>query len=182
MNDCACSTSGDSAVREEVCGLNIWTEQLKGLQLTVLERWIGRRDGAVTPNDLPEKADELSRWFEICATDPERLDYLVLAYETPVGLAGLRWHGKQEGTAELYLLFGEVNYNLLRTATYAALKMLDRAFLDLGFFCVTIRIKLSHDWFLDTLKQMGFSCTGKRDGFIHCSVEKNEYLHRKYLF
>ncbi len=162
--------------------MNIWTEKLEKSHLPELRRWHGRRDGALTPNDLPEDAERLPQWFEAGRTEAGRLDCLVLAYETPVGLAGLRQCGAEPGTAELSLLLGEVNYNLLRTATYAALRMLDRAFLDLGFERAVARVDARHAWFADTLEQMGFSREAERDGLILLRAEKSAFLSRKYLF
>ena len=162
--------------------MNIWTERLEQTHLPILERWIGREEGALTPNDLPGNGDELQQWFERCTSDPERNDFLILAYETPVGLAGLRKHFGQEKTAELYLLLCEVNYNLLRTATYAALPMLDCAFRDCGSDRVIIRLREQHAWFVEALKRMGFSRVGEGDGLIMLAVERKEFLQRKYLF
>ena len=162
--------------------MDIWTERLERRHLPVLENWIGRTDGALTPNDLPPEANGLVPWFEACSADPERLDCLALVYETPVGVTGLRRYSKQEGAAELYLLLGEVNYNPLRTATYVTLRMLDRAFLDLGFSRVTVRVHAQHTWFPDVLEQMGFSRAAEGSNVISLGVEKAAFLYRKYLF
>ena len=62
--------------------------------------------------DLSEEAHELESWFDMCAAEPGRLDCLALVYETPVGVAGLRRRHGQKDTLELYLLLGEVGYNL----------------------------------------------------------------------
>ena len=163
--------------------MNIWTEQLQRRHLPLLECWIGRVEGAVTPNDLPREASKLTEWFERCMAEPGRLDCLALIYETPVGITGLRQYDDgQRETATLYLMLGEVNYNPLRTATYITLRMLDRAFLDIGLECVTIRVCIRHAWYLNTLEQMGFSRTSEQDGLIYLSVEKKTFLGRKYLF
>ncbi len=161
--------------------MDIWTERLERRHLPVLENWIGRTDGALTPNDLPPEANGLVPWFEACSADPERLDFLALVYETPVGVTGLRRYS-QEGAAELYLLLGEVNYNPLRTATYVTLRMLDRAFLELGFRCVTVRVRAQHSWYIEVLEQMGFTRTAENSEAISLAVEKEVLLNRKYLF
>ena len=162
--------------------MNIGTERLQPAHLPILEHWIGRAEGRVTPGDFPQKKDDLTEWFDMCTQDPGRKDYLILAYETPVGLAGLRKRSEKEKTAELYLLLGERNYNLLRTATYAVLPMLDRAFLDLGFDRAVVRVYQNQRWFLTPLEQMGFTQMGEENGLITLSVEKKEFLQRKYLF
>ena len=162
--------------------MNIWTESLEKAHMPILERWIGREEGALTPNDLPKNSDELPQWFERCTSDPGRNDFLILAYETPVGLAGLQNVSGQERTAELYLLLCEVNYNLLRTATYAALPMLDRAFRDCGSDRVIIRLREQHAWIVEVLERMGFFCVREGNGLIMLAVEREEFLQRKYLF
>ena len=162
--------------------MDIWTERLQQRHLPLLENWIGRRDGAMTPNDLPEDAELLGQWFSRCAEEPGRADFIALVYETPVGVAGLRPCGNPGNTAELYLLLGEVNYNPVRTVTYLTLRMLDRAFLELGFEAVTARVFASRGEFLDALERMGFSAAGEEGGIISLAVEKRVFLDRKYLF
>lgn len=107
--------------------MDIWTEQLERRHLPILERWLGRTAGAITPNDLPSDVKELRPWFERCAAEPGRLDCLALVYETPVGVAGLRRKNGRTDTLEVYLMLGEVSYNLRRTAAYVALRMIDHA-------------------------------------------------------
>ena len=68
--------------------MDIWTERLMQRHIPLLERWIGRTDGALTPNDLPRKAEDLAVWFGACSADAGRLDCLISVYETPVGLPG----------------------------------------------------------------------------------------------
>ena len=70
--------------------MDIWTERLVQRHLSLLERWIGRTDGALTPNDLPRKAEDLAVWFGACSADAGRLDCLISVYETPVGIARLQ--------------------------------------------------------------------------------------------
>ena len=162
--------------------MDVRTERLERGDLPALERWAGHTDGALTPNDLPAEADGLAAWFEACRADAERLDCLALVYETPVGVTGLQWHGEQTDTAELVLLLGETGYNPLRTATFVTLRMLDRAFLELGFRRVTVRVHAQHAWFPDVLDQMGFARTAEENDAVSLSVEKNVFLSRKYLF
>ncbi len=161
--------------------MNIWTERLESAHLPMLRRWLGREDGALTPNDLPSEAAALEAWFARCAAEAGRHDCLALVYETPVGIAGLRRGGGPE-EAELYLFLGETGYNALRTATYVALRMLDRAFLELGLEGVTARVCARHEWFAEPLARMGFSLTEARDGMLDLRVEKAAFLSRKYLF
>lgn len=162
--------------------MDVWTERLERRHLPLLERWIGRNSGQMTTNDLPLEIGDLTLWFEKYSSDPERLDCLVLVYETPVGIASLRKCAGQESVAELYLLLGETNYNPLRTATYATLRMLDRAFLECGFNRVNVQVCRKHEEYLDALKRMGFSKTAEKDERIYAFVEKKVYLDRKYLF
>ena len=162
--------------------MDIWTERLEQRHLPMLAHWIGRTAGAITPNDLPTDAGELPRWYESSSAEPGRLDCLIRVYDTPVGLAGLRrCDGRKEAT-ELYLQLYEVNYNPLRTATYATLRMLDRAFLELKLDCVGIRVFAQHRDYLEALERMGFSQTAADSETISAAVEKERYLSRKYLF
>ncbi len=162
--------------------MDIWTERLQRRHLPLLERWAGRTDGAMTPNDLPTATEDLAAWFAACSAEPGRLDCLISVYETPVGIAGLRQHGGQCETADFYLLLCELNYNPLRTATYATLRMLDRAFLELGFEHAALQVYAKHLWYLDVLGQMGFCREEERGGVICLSAEKPVFLGRKYLF
>lgn len=162
--------------------MDIWTERLEQRHLPILAHWIGRTAGAMTPNDLPTNAEELSQWYDSCVAEPGRLDCLILVYETPVGLAGLRRCDGREGVAELVLQLYEVNYNPLRTATYATLRMLDRAFLDWKLERVEIGVFPEHKDYLEALEKMGFSQTASDNERICAAVEKDRYLSRKYLF
>lgn len=162
--------------------MDIWTERLERRHLPLLERWAGRGEGALTPNDLPPDTENLATWYETCSAEQGRLDCLISVYETPVGIAGLRRQGWQSETAELYMLFCELNYNLLRSATYATLRMLDRAFLELGFERAVVYVHARHGWYADVLEQMGFSHGAEQDGTLLLSSEKSVYLDRKYLF
>ncbi len=162
--------------------MDIWTERLERTHLTLLERWLGRSDGVLTANDLPEEADSFPQWFEACEAERGREDYLILVYETPVGIAGLRRNGDEETAAELYLLIGEVGYNLLRTATYAALRVLDRAFLEPETGVVTVSVLSRSAWFAEVLERMGFSRSDERDGVIPLRAERKAFLNRKHLF
>ena len=175
--------AGTPARHREEAGarVNIWTERLERGHLPLLGRWLGRADAALTPNDLPAEAVELEAWFERCAAEPGRLDFLTLVYETPVGLASLR-PGGEDGSAALELLLGERNYNPLRTATYVALRMLDRTFLECGFRRVSVQAFTRHAWLLEPLERMGFSRTAEQGDRICLTVEKDCYLSRKYLF
>lgn len=58
--------------------MDIWTEKLVRRHLPILERWLDRSAGEITPNDLPSDAHELESWFDMCAAEPERLDCLTL--------------------------------------------------------------------------------------------------------
>lgn len=161
--------------------MNIWTERLERRHLPVLAQWAGRTDGAMTPGDFPPDAAEIPRWLDCCAAEPGRLDCLILAYETPVGLAGLL-ACEEKDAAALYLLLCEVNYNPLRTATYATLRMLDRAFSELDCALVTTQVYARHGQYLNALECMGFSRTAERDGLLDLRAEKDVFLRRKYLF
>ena len=149
--------------------MNIWTEQLLRQHLPMLEHWLNRTGGKLTSNDLPEKAEMLSEWFGQRAQD----DYLISVYETPVGVGGLRGN-------EYYLFIGEVGYNLIRTATYATLRILDQAFIKLD--TVNAWVYGSHNEYLSALKTMGFSQIDEKDDLIKMSVQKKELESRKYLF
>jgi len=149
--------------------MNIWTEQLQRQHLTLLERWLNRTAGTLTANDLPDNAELLTEWFGQRAQD----DYLISVYETPVGVGGLRGN-------EYYLFLGEVGYNLIRTATYATLRILDQAFIKLD--TVNAWVYSSHNEYLSALKTMGFSQIDEKDDLIKMSVQKKELESRKYLF
>ena len=149
--------------------MNIWTEQLQRQHLTLLERWLNRTAGTLTANDLPEKAEMLPKWFEQRAQG----DFLISVYETPVGVGGLRGN-------EFYLFLGEVGYNLIRTATYATLRILDQAFIQLN--TVSAWVYSDQKEYLSALKTMGFSQIDEKDDLIRVSVQKKELESRKYLF
>ena len=162
--------------------MDIWTERLDRAHLPLLAQWLARREGALTPSDLPADCAGLSDWFEAQAAEPERQDFLALVYETPVGLAGLRGCGGNSGTAELWVLLGEVGYNLERTATFVTLRMLDRAFFEVGYEQVLVWVYACHGWFLELLERMGFTRAAEQDGMICLLVGKAVFLNRKYLF
>ena len=149
--------------------MNIWTEQLQRQHLTLLERWLNRTAGTLTANDLPDNAEMLTEWFE----QRGQADSLISVYETPVGVGGLRGNG-------FYLFLGEVGYNLIRTATYATLRILDQAFIKLD--TVTAWVYSDHKEYLSALKTMGFSQVDEKDDLIRVSVQKRELGSRKYLF
>ena len=149
--------------------MDIWTEQFLRQHLPILERWLNRTAGTLTANDLPEKAEMLPKWFE------QRVqgDFLISVYETPVGVGGLRGN-------EFYLFLGEVGYNLIRTATYATLRILDQAFIQLN--TVSAWVYSDQKEYLSALKTMGFSQIDEKDDLIRVSVQKKELESRKYLF
>ncbi len=149
--------------------MDIWTEQLQKRHLPILESWLGRSAGALTPNDLPKEVNQLSSWFD------QRIgsDFLISVYETPVGVAGLRDN-------EFYLFLGEVGYNLVRTATYATLRILDQAFTI--FDSITVRVDKNRHEYLSALNTMGFRQLSEENGLVRLSVQKTEFQSRKYLF
>ena len=149
--------------------MNIWTEQLQRQHLTLLERWLNRTAGTLTANDLPDNAEMLTEWFE----QRGQADSLISVYETPVGVGGLRGNG-------FYLFLGEVGYNLIRTSTYATLRILDQALINHD--TVTAWVYGSHKEYLSALKKMGFSQIDEKGDMIRVSVKKKELLSRKYLF
>ena len=149
--------------------MNIWTEQLQRQHLTLLERWLNRTAGTLTANDLPDNAELLTEWFE----QRGQADSLISVYETPVGVGGLRGN-------EFYLFLGEVGYNLIRTATYATLRILDQAFIQLN--TVSAWVYSDQKEYLSALKTMGFSQIDEKDDLIRVSVQKKELESRKYLF
>ena len=149
--------------------MNIWTEQLQRQHLTLLDRWLNRTAGTLTANDLPDNAEMLTDWFE----QRGQADSLISVYETPVGVGGLRGNG-------FYLFLGEVGYNLIRTATYATLRILDQALINHD--TVTAWVYGSHKEYLSALKTMGFSQIDEKGDMIRVSVQKIELLSRKYLF
>ena len=149
--------------------MNIWTEQLQRQHLTLLERWLNRTAGTLTANDLPDNAELLTEWFE----QRGQADSLISVYETPVGVGGLRGNG-------FYLFLGEVGYNLIRTATFATLRILDQALINHD--TVTAWVYGSHKEYLSALKKMGFSQIDEKGDMIRVSVQKIELLSRKYLF
>ena len=160
--------------------MDIWTERLERRHLPLLKNWIGRTSGRMTPNDLPEDPAGLSDWYENCTAEAGRLDCLISVYETPVGVSGLR--KGQDGSGEFYLLLGEINYNPLRTATYATMRMLDRAFDECGCERIRVRVFPCFEEYREALKRMGFSQTEENDGLICAEVRKQDFLGRKYLF
>ena len=143
--------------------MDIWTEQLERRHLPILERWLGRTAGVITPNDLPSDVIELRTWFERSVAEPGRLDCLA-------------------HTLEVYLMLGEVGYNLRRTATYVALRIIDHAFSNADAAQVAVRVSPCHTWFLDVLYRMGFAEERTENEMTVFTVEKDVFLNRKYLF
>ena len=161
--------------------MDIWTERLQPRHLPLMEQWVGRTDGAVTPKDLPQDAGALTVWLETCAEEPGRQDYLITVYDTPVGVVGFRRGG--QNTAELYLMLGEVQHNLLRTATYAVQRVLDHAFQNAGLDRATVRVYRRYAKLLEALERMGFTQDAQQDGrAVFLAIEKNAFRRRKYLF
>ena len=149
--------------------MDIWTEQLYRRHLPIVEHWLDRSAGALTPNDLPKEANQLSAWFEERAES----DFLISVYETPVGVSGFRDN-------EFYLFLGETGYNFVRTATYATLRMLDHAFMT--FDSVYAYVYKNRHEYLSVLNTMGFTQLGEENGLIMVSVQKPEFQSRKHLF
>ena len=77
---------------------------------------------------------------------------------------------------------GETNYNLIRTATYATVQMLDRAFQDFDCKYVVTQINAVNTLFSDVLEQMGFYLKAEQNGCFAVAIEKDMFLKRKYLF
>ena len=109
-----------------------------------------------------------------------RIDCLILAYETPIGITGFHRTPDIPDTAELYLLLGESNYNLIRTSAYATLRILDRGFQD--YLHMKIAVYQHQVKYLSALMQMGFVQNSAEGCLITLSVEKEEFQNRKYLF
>lgn len=155
--------------------MNIETVELKREDLPRLTFWVNRGYGAVTAHDLPEENPE--PWFESVSRRDDRLDCMVYLYYTQVGLAGLTEIERETGTARLYLLLGETGYNSLRTGTYAALQMLDRAFGDLGLQSVETTVTTEDSDLLSIFPKLGFQETAT--GLI---LTKSEYQKHRFLF
>ena len=162
--------------------MNIEAESLEPRHLPILRNWTGRTAGAPTPNDFPQNAAEVAQWFELLAAESGRMDCLVSVYDTPVGIAGLRRNTKAADSAELYLLLCEVGYNLLRTATYATLCMLDRAFQECELRCVAADVNTEQREYLAALERMGFCRIRESRRTITVEVQKEMYLNNRFLF
>ena len=160
--------------------VDIWTEKLEQRHLALLERWIGRTAGRMTTCDLPDNPDMLPQWYEGSEAEAGRRDCLVLAYDTPIGIAGFRKTERNTEEAELYLMLGEANYNLIRTATYATIRILDQAFQD--YHRIIAMVYDHHEEYLSALNRMGFSQSNAEGNLIAVSVEKTVFQSRKYLF
>ena len=162
--------------------MNIITEQLALRHLPELQQWIGRKSGAITPNDIPQEIEQIPQWYERNAADETRLDCLILAYETPIGIAGLRRYGKISDSAELFVFLGEVGYNHIRTATYATLGMLDRAFRDFGLQNVSVTVYPRYVEYLESLERMGFIRREENSDAVIADIDREIYFGRKHLF
>ena len=160
--------------------MDIWTEKLEQRHLPFLEHWIGRTSGRMTRCDLPGNPNMLPQWYEECKAEPGRQNFLVLAYETPIGIAGILRRDGTPAESELYLMLGESGYNLIRTATYSTLRILDRAFQECSR--VSARVYVHHEEYLSALLRMGFSQEPVDNGLILVHVEKDIFQSRKYLF
>lgn len=166
----------------EAAAVNIWTERLQENHIPILENWAGRNSGALTKSDFPTDKVQLLNWYHVCAANPKRQDYIVLAYDTPVGITGLLKPDADVPELQFYLRLGETNYNLIRTATYATLQMLDRAFQDFDCKYVVTQINAVNTLFSDVLEQMGFYLKAEQNGRFAVAIEKDMFLKRKYLF
>ena len=89
---------------------------------------------------------------------------------------------KAAESAELYLLLCEVGYNLLRTATYATLCMLDRAFQECELRCVAADVNTEQREYLAALERMGFCIIRENRRTITVVVQKEMYLNNRFLF
>ncbi len=162
--------------------MNINTEQLKLRHFPILQQWAGRTSGALTPNDFPRVKEHIQQWLEHNTDNAERLDCMIFVYDTPVGIAGLFHDNTSPESAELYMILCEVGYNLIRTATYATLCMLDRAYLDYGLKTVSASVYTCHPEYLDVLERMGFIRQTEKGEMRLVVADRETYLSRKYLF
>ena len=150
--------------------MNIDTVELKREDLPQLLFWVNRGYGACTTHDLPHENAEA--WFE---HRQNRLDCMVYLYYTQIGLAGLTEIAN--GAARLYLIVGETGYNSLRTATYAALQMLDRAFGDLRLACVRTTVTTEDAEIRAAFPKLGFRPAGD-----HLEITKEAFQQHRFLF
>ena len=155
--------------------MNIDTVELKREDLPRLTFWVRRGYGAVTSHDLPRENPE--PWFETVSGREDRLDCMVYLYYTQVGLAGLTEIDRARGAARLYLLLGETGYNRLRTGTYAALQMLDRAFGDLGLQTVETTVTTADPDLKSIFPKLGFRETAS--GHV---LTREEFQKHRFLF
>lgn len=155
--------------------MNIETVELKREDLSRLTFWVNRGYGAVTSHDLPRENAE--QWFETVSRRGDRLDCMVYLYYTQVGLSGLTEIDRETGTARLYLLLGETGYNSLRTGTYAALQMLDRAFGDLGLRAVSAHVTTEDPDLQNMFPKLGF-----RETETDLVLTKEEFQKHRFLF
>ena len=162
--------------------MNINTERLKLRHFPILQQWAGRTSGAMTPNDFPWVKEQIQKWLELNTDNAERLDCMIFVYDTPVGIAGLLHDNTSQESAELYMLLCEVGYNLIRTATYATLCMLDRAFQEYGLQTVSASVYTCHPEYLEALERMGFSRQTEKGELIMVEAGRKAFYSRKYLF
>lgn len=162
--------------------MNINTERLKLRHFQILQQWAGRTSGAMTPNDFPWVKEQIQKWLELNTDNAERLDCMIFVYDTPVGIAGLLHDNTSPESAELYMLLCEVGYNLIRTATYATLCMLDRAFQEYGLQTVSASVYTCHPEYLEALERMGFNRQTEKGELIMVEAGRKAFYSRKYLF
>ena len=162
--------------------MNINTERLKLRHFQILQQWAGRTSGAMTPNDFPWVKEQIQQWLELNTDNAERLDCMIFVYDTPVGIAGLLHDNTSPESAELYMLLCEVGYNLIRTATYSTLCMLDRAFQEYGLQTVSASVYTCHPEYLEALERMGFSRQTEKGELIMVEAGRKAFYSRKYLF
>lgn len=162
--------------------MNINTERLKLRHFPILQQWAGRTSGAMTPNDFPWVKEQIQKWLELNTDNAERLDCMIFVYDTPVGIAGLLHDNTSQESAELYMLLCEVGYNLIRTATYATLCMLDRAFQEYGLQTVSASVYTCHPEYLEALERMGFNRQTEKGELIMVEAGRKAFYSRKYLF
>lgn len=160
--------------------MNIETEKLKKEDLKYLVDWTTRCNGGnYTVNDLPIDMESAKKWFLYTANQDGRLDCIVYLYYTPVALIGLT--EIVQDSASLYLRLGETSYNSTRLATYAMLRVLDRAFQEMGLEKIYVSLENTSQDVRILFERIGFeaSVSSIKSNLI---LTKASYSDNRYLF
>ncbi|MEA4946620.1 MAG: GNAT family N-acetyltransferase [Oscillospiraceae bacterium] len=161
--------------------MNIEIRQLKPEDLPYILKWADGRGGDYTAGDLPAGPEQAKAWLASLAGRADRRDCMVELYGTAIGLIGLTEIGA--ASARLYLRIGEVGYNSVRSAAYAALPMLRYAFYRLGLQTVQLDAAAGNAEAAAVFSKMGFLARGGPGAeTAELTLTRADFARHEFLF